>query len=86
MKKKKIGKGMLVKNKIDSSLKRVIFYMFKTKVWSPIDIGLLKWASILFGMILGAYLNAFVKQHLWVFILLTVVFTVRPLYSYWIKK
>ncbi|MFA5780566.1 MAG: hypothetical protein WC947_10595 [Elusimicrobiota bacterium] len=60
--------------------------MFKTKIWSPLDIGLLKWACILFGMILGAYLSVFVKQYLWIFVILWVVLAIRIIYSYWIKK
>lgn len=60
--------------------------LYKTKIWLPLDIALLKWACILFGMILGAYLDSFVKQYLWIFIVLTIVFAVRPLYAYWIKK
>lgn len=60
--------------------------IFKTKVWSPLDIGLLKWYCMLFGMILGAYLSYFVKQYLLIFIILTIVFAVRPFYAYWIKK
>ena len=29
--------------------------IFRTKEWTVLDIGLLKWASIFFGMILGAF-------------------------------
>lgn len=60
--------------------------IFKTKVWSAVDIGLLKWCCVLFGMILGAYFSNFVKQYLWIFIALTIVFAIRPIYCYWFKK
>jgi len=60
--------------------------LYKTKTWLPLDIVLLKWSCIIFGMILGAYLNLFVKQYLWIFILLTIIFSIRPIYSYWFKK
>lgn len=60
--------------------------IFKTKVWAPLDIGLLKWSCILFGMIVGAYISSFVKDFLWLFILLTIVLAIRPIYCYWFKK
>ena len=59
--------------------------IFKTKMWSAVDLMLLKWSSVLFGMIIGAYWGVFVKQYLWVFIVLVIVFGARPLYSYWAK-
>lgn len=60
--------------------------IFKTKLWSPLDIGLLKWCCIIFGMILGAYFDNFVKQYLWIFIVLIIIFSIRPVYCYWFKK
>lgn len=60
--------------------------LYKTKIWLPLDIAFLKWASILFGMILGAYLSSFVKQYLWIFILLIIAFSIRIIYSYCFKK
>ncbi|MFH0838938.1 MAG: hypothetical protein V1893_02000 [Candidatus Omnitrophota bacterium] len=59
--------------------------IFKTKTWSAVDIMLLKWSAALFGMIVGAYVNSFVKQYLWIFIILVIGFSLRPLYSYWFK-
>ena len=59
--------------------------IFKTKTWSAVDIMLLKWSSVLFGMIIGVYANNFVKQYLWLFIVLVIVFGLKPLYSYWFK-
>lgn len=60
--------------------------LLKTKVWSAWDIALLKWSSILFGMILGAYSSVFVKRFLWVFIVLIAILAIRPVYSYWFSK
>ena len=60
--------------------------IFKTKVWSPWDIGLLKWCCIFVGIIVGAYISSFVKDYLWLFILLTIAFAIKPIYSYWFKK
>jgi putative Mn2+ efflux pump MntP len=66
--------------------RRVVMGIFKTKTWSAVDIMFLKWSSALFGMIVGAYVSNFVKQYLWVFIVLVIVFGLKPLYSYWFKK
>jgi len=59
--------------------------IFKTKTWSAVDIMLLKWSSVFFGMIVGAYVSNFVKQYLWGFIILVVLLGLKPLYSYWFK-
>ncbi len=47
-------------------------------VW---DIGCIKWASLLLGVIIGAYIADFVVQYLWVFIVLVVLLSVRVLYK-----
>ncbi len=57
--------------------------LFRTKVWRWLDIGFLKWSSILIGMIAGAYLSAFVKRYVWVFALAAVLLAVRPAVRYW---
>ena len=59
--------------------------IFKTKTWPAVDIMLVKWSSVFFGMIVGAYVSNFVKQHLWIFIVFVIVFGLKPLYSYWFK-
>jgi hypothetical protein len=50
-----------------------------------LDIGLLKWASIFFGMILGAFFSGFVRHNIWYFIVLVVILAIKPLISYWRK-
>jgi len=56
--------------------------LFKTKVWRWLDIGLLKWSALIFGMIAGAYLSDFVKQHVWVFVSVAVILAIRPAVKY----
>jgi putative Mn2+ efflux pump MntP len=51
-------------------------------VW---DIGCIKWSSILFGVIVGAYIANFTKQYLWLFIVLAVLIAVKPIYKF-LKK
>jgi hypothetical protein len=59
--------------------------LFRTKEWTVLDIGLLKWASIFFGMILGAYLSGFVRHNIWLFTSLVVILAIKPVVSYWRK-
>ena len=59
--------------------------ILRTKEWTVLDIGLLKWASIFFGMILGAYLSGFVRHNIWLFISLVVILAIKPVFSYWRK-
>ena len=57
-------------------------HLFRTKVWRWLDIGLVKWSSILVGMIAGAYLSEFVKRHVWVCALAALLLAVRPAVRY----
>jgi hypothetical protein len=59
--------------------------LFKTKEWTVLDIGLLKWSAIFFGMILGAFLSSFVKSNIRFFISLVVILAIKPVLSYWRK-
>ena len=49
------------------------------------DVGCIKWTSILFGLIIGAYIANFVKQYLWVFIVLAVLLAIKPIYKFFKK-
>jgi len=56
--------------------------LFRTKVWSAIDIVLLKWCCFLFSMIAGAYLSDFTKCYLWFFAIAAILFGVKPTIHY----
>lgn len=56
--------------------------LFKAKVWSVVDIGLLKWCCILAGMIVGAYLADFTRRHVWLFVLAAILLGIKPAVSY----
>ena len=56
--------------------------LFKNKVWSWWDIGLLKWCCLLYGIIVGAYLQ-YVLPYGWIILALAVIFTIRPVVAYW---
>jgi hypothetical protein len=51
--------------------------LFRTKVWSWADIWILKWCAFLFGIIGGAYLSDFVKQYVWVLLVLAVALAIK---------
>lgn len=56
--------------------------LFRAKVWSVLDIGLLKWSCILFGMIAGAYLSDFTKRYVWLIAAAAVLMAIKPTVSY----
>ena len=56
--------------------------LWKAKVWSVIDIGLLKWSCILSGMIVGAYLSDFTKRHVVLFVVGVILLAIKPTISY----
>jgi len=43
------------------------------------DIGAIKWASLLVGIIIGAYIANFTKQYLWWFIIAAILLVIRPI-------
>jgi len=56
--------------------------LFRDKKYSVIDIGLIKWSCILFGMVLGAYLSGFILNYVWLFVIVAVILAIKPLVSY----
>ena len=60
--------------------------ILKTKEWSWVDISLLRWSCIFFGMIAGAYLANFVKQYVWIFVLVALGLAIRPAFKYFGKE
>jgi len=56
--------------------------LFRSKVWSPVDIALLKWSCVFFGMVVGAYLYAFIKAYVWVFVSVAILLGIKPTVSY----
>jgi putative Mn2+ efflux pump MntP len=56
--------------------------LFKTKNWSALDIGLLKWSCILFGMMFGSYLSSFTKRYVKLFLIAAVLLAIKPAISY----
>jgi hypothetical protein len=56
--------------------------LFRTKIWSWWDIGVLKWYCILVGMIAGAFFHELVMRYVWVVLILAVIFAIRSVIVY----
>ena len=56
--------------------------LFRSKVWSVVDIGCLKWSCIFLGMILGAFLSEFTRRFVWLFAIAVVLLAIKPVISY----
>ncbi len=54
----------------------------RTTIWKPLDLVCLKWSSILFGMIIGAYLADFTRRFVWLFAAAVIVLAVRPVLAW----
>ncbi len=48
------------------------------------DIGMIKWTTLLVGLVVGAYLTDYIKPYWWVFILVAMVLAIRPMYRYFL--
>ena len=59
--------------------------LFKTKLWSVVDIGSLKLCCILLGMIAGAYLPDFVKRYVWLLAAAAILAAIKPTLNYFGK-
>jgi len=56
--------------------------LLKTKEWAWIDIGLLKFCCILIGMIGGAYLADFTKEHIVIIAIAAILLGIKPAIAY----
>jgi len=56
--------------------------LFRDQKYSVIDIGLIKWSCILFGMVIGAYFSEFTLRYVWLFIIVALVLAIKPVVTY----
>ena len=56
--------------------------LWKTKVWSPLDLILLKCSCLVFGIVFGALFADFVMDHLWSLLAVAVLLAIKPAVSY----
>jgi hypothetical protein len=56
--------------------------LFRTKIWTWWDIGILKWCCVLFGMFAGAYFHELLLPNVWIVLLAAVILAIRPAIVY----
>lgn len=56
--------------------------IWKTKVWTPMDIACLKWSSVLAGIVIGTLMAETFQPYLVPLLIAAVVFAIKPLLSY----
>lgn len=56
--------------------------LLRTKVWSWVDLVLLKWCCVLVGMIAGAYFSEVVRSYVWIFAAAALLLGIRPTLAY----
>ena len=54
--------------------------------FSLIDIALIKWSSILFGMILGAFVHEYVRKNIWFFAFFVLLLAIKPAYTHFTRN
>ena len=52
--------------------------IFKPRIWSIWEIACIKWSSILFGMIVGIYLEDYLKSYVWLLVVGCLALAVKP--------
>jgi hypothetical protein len=60
--------------------------LLRTKVWSWVDIGCLKWCCLLLGMIGGTFLADFTRRYVVLFAAAAVLLAIRPALHYFGDK
>ena len=53
--------------------------LFEPRVWSVFDLASLKWASILFGVIVGGFFPDLVHAYVWILVVACLALSVRAL-------
>ncbi len=56
--------------------------LWKRKVWSVLDIGLLKIGVLLIGAVLGALFSAIVLENMWMLLAIGLLALIKPSISY----
>ena len=60
--------------------------LMKSRVWPYWQIGVLKWTSILIGMLIGATWSGFVKNFAWIILALAVLGSAQVIVFYFSKE
>ena len=60
--------------------------LFRVKEWPVLELTVFKITCLAFGMMFGAYLTEFVKQHLWIFLAVAIAGWIKVTYFYYVQK
>ncbi len=61
------------------------FFESKTRKLDWLDIGLIKWSCVAFGIILAMLIPALLELSIWWFVAIAVILAIRPFYRAYIK-
>jgi hypothetical protein len=50
------------------------------------DMALIKYTAMFFGLIIGAYISGFVRQYIWLFLILFIAGYITAVYRFFMKK
>ena len=56
--------------------------IWKTKTWTPLDIGMLKWSSLLVGVAVGSFFADLAQQYLWLIVIAALALAIKPTIDY----
>jgi hypothetical protein len=56
--------------------------LLKTKTWTWLDIGLLKWSILLFGLVLGSHFYFLIADYELILLVIAILLAVKPTVDY----
>ncbi len=62
------------------------FFEVKVRRLDWMDVGLIKWSCIAFGIILAMLVPALTKISIWWFVSISIILAIRPFYRVYLKK
>jgi hypothetical protein len=62
-----------------------LFFESKVRKLDWVDVGLIKWSCIAFGIILAILIPTLTEISIWYFVGIAVILAIRPLYRVYIK-
>jgi hypothetical protein len=74
--------GSEIRHIVHAAAEGGVMRLLRSKIWSPVDIACLKWCCLLLGMIAGAHLPEYTKEHVGQFFIGAALLAVKPTISY----
>jgi hypothetical protein len=64
----------------------ISYFNKRLKKLSLFDVGLTKWAAVFFGLLLAKLIPQIMDINIWWFVVLCMLFSIKPFYVFYIKK